>query len=135
MISPNDDEDDEAAPTEQLTVDASDKEAVREQNKKLGRADREAAEFWQQVFAHPIGRREMWNLLTEMGTFETRFGIGPNGFPNPESTWFNAGQQDFGLRLYFSWLRLDRAGVLLMQDEFDPNFPKPKRAVRRRDPN
>ena len=86
---------------------------------------RETEEFWKAVFASPVGRREVWQLLQSCHTFEERFACGPNGFPQPEATWFHAGEQSFGLRLYQKLMRLDRAGLGIMHDEYDSAFIKP----------
>jgi hypothetical protein len=37
-----------------------------------------------------------------------------------EGSWYHAGQRDFGLRLYRSWMRFCPEGVMLMQQEHDP---------------
>jgi hypothetical protein len=111
------------------TVNAADPVAARERRRKID-IDRENAEqFWQRVFADPIGRREMWGILQSAHAFEDRFACGPNGFPQPEATWLQAGEQAFGLRLFFSWQRMDPHGVLQMQLENDHRLarPKPKR--------
>ena len=114
-------------PAEDAQPNAADPKAVREQRRRAKRADDKATDFWRRVFADPVGRREMWQLLDELHTFETRFACGPNGFPQVEATWFHAGEQNFGLRLYHSWLRLDHEGVRLMHTEHDPRFQKSKR--------
>lgn len=88
-------------------------------------ADKEGERFWKAVFADPIGRREMWRILQAGHCFEERFACGPNGFPQTEATWFEAGQQSLAQRLYQTWERMDRAGVFQMLDEFDPRFAKP----------
>jgi hypothetical protein len=103
--------------------------------KKLNEQERkelEASKFWAQVFAHPVGRREMWEVLQSSHTFEERFACGPNGFPQVEATWFHAGEQAFGQRLFLSWQRFNPDGVLLMLQEHDPRFAKPKQPKRRR---
>lgn len=129
------DDDEEQAPddadpllaSETPTVDASSVRTVRKRVREAERQEREKQAFWKAVFANPVGRREMWAILNESHAFEERFACGPNGFPQVEATWFHAGEQSLGQRLYQSWVILDRAGVFLMQDEHDPRFPKPKR--------
>lgn len=111
---------------EQVSAVPTREQRERQENKRT-REDREKREFWAGVFAHPVGRREMWGLLNEAGTFEEKFACGPNGFPQVEATWFHAGAHAFGQRLYLSWLILARDGVIQMHDELDPRFPKPKR--------
>lgn len=114
-------------PAADAAPNAADPKAVREQRRKAKRATDEGGDFWRRVFADPIGRREMWLLLQSLHTFEERFACGPNGFPQPEATWFHAGEQAFGLRLYQSWMLIDRPGVFQMHDECDPRLQKPKR--------
>jgi hypothetical protein len=109
---------------------ASDAESYNEKISAKERCEKEAADFWKYVLSHPIGRREMWKILQAASTFEERFACGPNGFPQPEATWFKAGEQSLGLRLFLSWQIIDPAGVLLMQQEHDPRFVKPK-AIKR----
>lgn len=110
-------------------LNAADPKAFRERRRKAD-IDRENAEaFWQRVFSDPIGRREMWGILTDAHAFEERFACGPNGFPQTEATWFQAGEQALGLRLYLSWQRIAPEGVLLMHQENDHRFARlnPKR--------
>jgi hypothetical protein len=68
----------------------------------------------------------MWGILQQAGTFDDRFGVGPNGFPQPEASWFHMGSRSLGLRLYQSWSAFARDGVFLMQDEHDPRFTRPQ---------
>lgn len=115
---------------ETVTEDAASKrryrKKVREQKKALAGLDEEDRLFWQQALEHPIGRRIIWGLLTDAHTFDTAFACGPSGFPQPEATWFKAGEQAFGLRLYQTLLVKARAGTLLMQDEHDIRFKPAK---------
>jgi hypothetical protein len=120
---------------EQPGVDAADARSYRKQRNTAEFRKRQAQEFWQRVFADPIGRREMWGILQEAHAFEERFACGPSGFPQPEATWFQAGIQSLGQRLFQSWTILDRAGVFMMLDEFDPRFVKPKPAKNREGDN
>lgn len=113
---------DEPVATENVGTRAGVKKRIR----KAEYATNQSREFWKRVFADPVGQREMWGILQACHAFETKFACGPNGFPQPEATWYARGEQDFGQRLYQSWLLLDRDGVLRMQDEHDPRFKKPK---------
>lgn len=70
------------------------------------------------------GRHELYRVLASACTFEDRFACGPNGFPQPEATWFQAGEKSLGQRLFLTWLRIDREAVFLMLDENDPRFSK-----------
>lgn len=115
-----DDESEDLLPSEQPIDPVP--QSRRRQESRIKREVREADAFWRGVFADPVGRREMWKLLDQLHPFEERFACGPNGFPQPEATWFHAGEQSFGNRLHQSWIRIDRAGVFLMHDEHDPRF-------------
>lgn len=133
-----DDEDDappNAAEPEQETPNAADPE----QQKRIRRRDKrelaEGDEFWGAVLAAPVGRREIWRLLTSLHTFEDRFAVGPNGFPQTEATWFQAGEKASGMRLYLSLLRIDHAAVHLMHTEHDSRFGGGKPPPRRMDPS
>lgn len=129
-----DDEDDiapNAAEPEHETPSAADPEQAK---RIRNRGKREAAEgdaFWRQVLADKVGRREVWRLLMNAHAFEDRFAVGPNGFPQSEATWFQAGERSVGQRLYLSLLRIDHAAIYTMHTEHDGAFgggkPPPRR--------
>lgn len=121
MTGEDPDSEDETAEAVKLD-DASDRKAVRRKQNKTKFAAQEAARFWRSVFASEVGRREMWGILQATHAFETRFACGPSGVPQTEATWFHAGQQEIGQRLYHSWMRMDYAGVFQMLVEHDSNF-------------
>ncbi len=112
----------EPLPSEQPTVDAGSPKAVKKRLNKLQILAAEETRFWQGVFADPIGRRCMWKLLSESHPFEERFACGPNGFPQAEATWFHAGEQSLGLRIYQAWLAKHPLEVMEMHKEHDPRF-------------
>jgi hypothetical protein len=123
-----DDEPDEPTAAEEATVDAASAAGVKRQRKRQRRAEDEAGDFWRAVFASPIGRREMWQILNaDLHAFDTLFGASPNGAPDYYATWYRRGQQDVGLRLYQRWMALQPEAVILMHAENDPRFQKPKR--------
>jgi hypothetical protein len=107
-------------------VDAASPIVHRRRLTKAALHHREVERFWQSVFADPVGRAEMWGILQNAGTFDDRFGVGPNGFPQPEASWFHMGARSLGLRLFLSWTVLAREGVAVMQNEHDPRFVRPK---------
>jgi hypothetical protein len=107
--------------------DAADVEALGRKQRKVRNKIKLADAFWRGVFADETGRAEMWKLLQDTHAFEERFACGPNGFPQPEATWFGAGEQAFGMRLYQSWCLIDLPGVMLMHQEHDPRWPKKAR--------
>ena len=122
-------------PTEMETVNGSDPEAVRDQKRTQTRAKRQVAEFYRKVFADPAGRKAMWDILDALHPFDIRLAVGPTGFPDPMGSFIHLAEQQAGNRLYTSWLQLDPAGVLLMQQEHDPRFPKKTRKRAKRDPD
>lgn len=86
---------------------------------------REAVQFWHEVFSSPVGRREMWKILNELHPFDTKLANSPVGFPDERGTWMHLGRQITGQRLHQLWYAQFPALVLQMQQENDPNFPKP----------
>ena len=97
---------------------------------RLRREQREALSFWRAVLETEVGRREMWRKLfaaESSHAFETRFLSGPSGVPDPSASWYSRGEQDLGLRLFHTLQGICPEGVLLMQQENDPRFVKPKR--------
>lgn len=109
------------------TVDASSIQTVRGRNRALLKANAEVILFWRSCLASAIGRRVLWDLLNnQCHIFEDRFACGPNGFPQPQATWFHAGENAIGMRLYRTLLRNDIHGVTLMHRENDAAFTEPK---------
>jgi hypothetical protein len=111
-------------PEQQSAVDPA--EAERRETKKQ-HADRLRREWLIEQLRNPVGREFLWGILFAAGTFEEKYGFGPNGEPNDRASEYFLGQKDLGLRLYHSWSVLDRAGVLSLLDEFHPVFPKPRK--------
>jgi hypothetical protein len=111
---------------------AADPEAMRVAREKREEHASEAERFWRGVLVDPVGRREIWKLLQSAHTFEQRFACGPNGAPQPESTWFQAGEQSFGLNFYLMLQFIDREGVWRMQDEHDSRYARPAKPKRSR---
>lgn len=126
MDEPELDFGDDATAYDAPAESASERRAYEKKLNKAERREFEARQFWKAAFAHPVGRRELWGILQAAHAFEERFACGPNGFPQPEATWFHAGEQAVGQRLFMSWQALDPHGVFLMQIEHDPRFAKPK---------
>lgn len=108
--------------------DAADPDAIKKVRRRKARAEDEARAFWGRVLGDPVGRRELWGILEALKWRETPFQVGPNGFPQPEATWFQAGQREAGLRLYHKLVHHTREGVALMLDEHDPRFVDLKKA-------
>lgn len=127
----NEDDPDQDQPIEEPREgdprNVADPRKVESEAKRIRRYKREAGEFWRGVFASEVGRREMWAILQAGHWSETKFACGPNGFPQPEATWFAAGEQALAQRLHDSWDIIDHEGVHLMKREHDPRYPKPIR--------
>lgn len=127
------DEDDDIPPfedgteEEELQPNAASPKSLKKRQTKQQLQVRDEKNFWKAVFADPVGRRAMWKILQEAHINEVVFACGPNGFPQPEATWFKLGEQAFGQRLLRSWTVIDRDGVFAMQDENDPAFGGPKK--------
>jgi hypothetical protein len=113
--------------TELDIPNAADPIAVGKQVERAKKKKDEGREFWATCLNSVIGRQEIWGMLVGLGTFEDKFAISPNGFPQQEATWFNAGQKSFGLRFYHSLIIINRELVFKMHDENDSRFAKPKR--------
>jgi hypothetical protein len=88
--------------------------------------------FWRGVLSTVVGRRVIWGVLASACTFEERFACGPNGAPQPEATWFKAGEQSFGLRFYLKLQFIDREAVWRMHDECDPRYARPVKRRRKK---
>lgn len=95
-------------------------EGVARQKRKARRQTDRAGDFWRGVLADPTGRAEVMAELVECGTFKVPFQAGPNGFPQPDATWFAAGKQARGMSLFLKLLMMDLDGVRLMLAEHDP---------------
>lgn len=80
--------------------------------------------WWKSALATDVGRRIMWDLLELAGTFDDRFGCSPNGSPDPQATWFNAGKKAFGLSLYHKMMEMEMQSIFFMHKENDPRFLK-----------
>ena len=118
---------------EQAPDDAASPKQKERKDKRIARERRETEVFWSQVFATPVGRRAMWELLKAGGYAETAFACGPNGFPQPEATWFKAGAKDYAERIYVSWQLGNFEQVHLMHCENDSRFAKAQRPINRTD--
>lgn len=101
---------------------AADPAAFKKQSEKAVDDRLEGDRWWAGLIASKVGRHEIWALLTSCHSFEERFACGPNGAPQPEATWYQAGERDTGLRLYRSLLRIDHEAVHRMHLENDPEF-------------
>lgn len=119
-----DDNEIELPPENIKLIDPDAEKLVRNLQK---REKQQSASFWRAVFNSAEGRREMWRILNDdCHGFSPPFACGPNGAPQSEATWYQAGMYALGQRLYQRWLLVARDGVAKMHDENDPNFIKKK---------
>lgn len=120
--APDDDQPENSA---EQPFDAGDSVAVRKRETKAQLARRRADEWWRKTLDDPIGRRELWGIIqTECHAFDERFACGPNGFPQTEATWFEAGRQSVGLRIYQTIMARDPMNTHQMLIENDPRFAR-----------
>ena len=104
---------------------ASERQAERKE-KRLARWRREDHKFWRDALATEIGRRAVWQILQAGHFTEQRFACGPNGFPQSEATWFEAGKRAVVQDIHNSLDVIDHEGVYLMKCEKDPRYAKAK---------
>ncbi len=124
-MSDEDDLDQEPIETEELPqFDAGDPAAVGKRKRKLDIQVKESERFWDYIFSLKVGRREMFKLLRDCHAFEDKFACGPNGFPQPDATWFHAGEASWGQRVSQTWLVNHTTEYALMLKENDPRFAK-----------
>lgn len=109
-------------PTPGTTTDLTDPKAPKRALNKRRREEQEAAQFWRSVFADPVGRRIMWDILRDSHAFDIRFATSANGAPYEAARNFQAGEAAFGFRLWKTWMKLAREGCLQMLSEFDPEL-------------
>ncbi len=124
----SDDDEPDELPAEQPTVSASSRRSSRRFADQHRTRKREDDAFWAGLFSTQVGRRAMWSILESAHAFAPTFACGPTGVPQPEATWFHAGEQQLGQRLYQGWLLRHTEQVALMHAENDPRFAhlKPK---------
>ena len=111
------------------TVDAASPRKVRTQQRAARDREKEAERFWVGIMETDVGRRMMWDMLTEAGTFEMRFAASPTGFPDPHATFFHLGEKAFGERLHATLMKHAPAAVLLMRQEHDHRLVKAKAPI------
>ena len=126
FVEPDDELDE--GPAAQPTVAASGRLSKREIAKRQRLEDAQATAFWHGVMANEVGRREMWKIIASCHIFAPRFGCGPNGFPQPEASFFEAGRQDVGRSIREMLLFREPGLTIDMHREHDPRYagvPKP----------
>lgn len=108
--------------------DAGNPADVRRRAREQRRIAKEDREFEASLFSTPAGRRFLYRLLDDTGALKPpRFSTGPNGFPQPDATFYLMGQRDLGTAWYHRWAIDNRADIFAMLDENDPNFKRKSR--------
>lgn len=115
-----DEPDPEPANALEPTIDAGDLASVRRQVRVRAKQTVDEAEFWQAILSTEQGRRELWRMLAEAGTFDHRSGISANGSFDPVLSAFHAGQKALGNHFFSRWLSYSQADVLQMLVENQP---------------
>lgn len=125
-MSGTEDEEDHA-PEPDATPDASDPQQQKRHRRRKETEAEGIARFWRVVLGDRAGRKEFWRLLTDYtNAFNDQFPTGPGGFPYPAAKWFADGQKSVGMRLYAE-RQVDCWDLLLLvHQENDPRFSKPK---------
>lgn len=94
-------------------------EQVDEQQDATRISAREEAQFWRMVLTDRIGKRVLFDLLTMLKAFESSpFSATPIGFPDPQATFFHAGQIEQGRAVYQKLAIMARKELFELQDEF-----------------
>jgi hypothetical protein len=123
-------------PIEPATGPAADVAVQKLLRAKNDLKQRDSDAFWRGVLNDPVGRSEIWALLSSLNVFGyERHAAGPTGFPDGEATSYYRGQRDFGLSLYFRLQTIDGEAILAMHRDHDSRFavskPQPQRRRRK----
>lgn len=109
------------------TPDAADPKSINRVRRKRKLVEDNRANFLRRMMAEPEGRLFVWDLLSDLGTFDIKFGMTPGGMSNDRESWFYQGQNHFGQRLYRTLMKADHAAMYQMHKEHDPAFAEPKK--------
>ena len=81
---------------------------------------RRVQQFWTEILSDEIGQSEIWKFLTiTCHVYDANFGVGPNGSPQGEASFFNFGVQSVGNAFLRSLIAYDPKGVVAMHEKFD----------------
>jgi hypothetical protein len=129
-IETPEDEPSDGDPAMPEAVNAAEPRSLKRARARATLRREEIADIVRRAFSTPAGRRERWEILEAGHPNEERFACGPNGFPQPEATWYELGQQVLARRLKRSWQIITPEGVFLMERENDPALAVPQRQPR-----
>lgn len=112
--------------------DDAEKRKVERKRTKAAREADEDLRFWRDCLASHIGRRALYRMFEQAGLWTQPFACGPNGFPQPEATWFKAGERALAGRLHDFLQIVDHGAVYDMLCENNhPGFANaPRRTVK-----
>jgi len=94
---------------------------------EAARERRRGDAIWRSVLSGPLGRRQLYDILTVSGALRRRYAFGQ---VDDATRWMGAGQQQFGFDLFLLWLRIDPEATLEMLRENHPTMIKPARKKR-----
>lgn len=111
---------------EDLDEDAPDPEQAAEQQRlEIEEKQREGFEFWKSALGTVVGRREIWNLLTDSGAFRignANYAIAGAGFPQDRATDYHMGARDWGDKWHKWFLVHHTEATIQMWVENDPAY-------------
>lgn len=114
-------EDEDGPPGPEIPNAADPTSIAKRTRKGKLEADNRSA-FWIRTMDDPTGRLVVWEILTDLGTFEDRFAATPAGFPDQAARDFYAGQKSYGQRLYRTLMVATPARIIEMHQEHDAAF-------------
>lgn len=118
----------DAGATDQ-TPSAVDQRDMAKQEQKARHRSKQIEKFWTTVLTMPGAQDALWDFLAWAGTFEDRFACGPNGFPQPDASWHNAGKRSAGEYWRDKLMAHNPEAYIEFLKGRHPSFPK--RRVRR----
>lgn len=120
-----DDPDNEDLDNRRIDADVDndlEQQRVARRQTKIEREQAEEDKHWRQQLASKVGRRALYKMFAQGKLWETPFAVGPNGFPQPDATWYQAGERELVRRIHDKLQILDHASIYLMMCENDPRF-------------
>lgn len=99
---------------------ADNEQGTKDQEDKIKIEAREASEFWRSVLSSEVGQREMFKVMHILGrAFDAPFAASPAGFPDPNATFYKAGQISVGQSIYQMLAINARDELFKMQDRYN----------------
>lgn len=99
---------------------ADNDQGAKDQEDKFKIEAREASDFWRAVLSTEVGCREMYKVLHTLAhAFDPPFAASPAGFPDPNATFYKAGQVSVGQAIYQMLAINARDELFKMQDKYN----------------